>query len=88
MGAREFHPDPRAPQPLDRLQVKTLSSLAFAQQRPRARLDPERPVGATGRGRLQKRAEGIGRELELAAAGARLGDLGKADRDDRRLGAR
>ncbi len=80
MGARELHPHPGPLERLNRLAIKRLGGLAFAQQRPRARLDPERPISATGRGRLRKLTEGIGRELRLAAAGGRLDQLDQPPR--------
>ena len=44
--AGELGTQPGPAEPLDRLAVQALGGLAVAQQRPRARLDPERPVGA------------------------------------------
>ena len=50
MGAGERHTDAGAAEPLDRLAVEAFGRLALAQQRSRARLDPQRPVRAARRG--------------------------------------
>src|SRR6185312_12949285 len=62
-------------QPLDRLPIQALGLVALAQQSPRARLDPERPVAATRAGNLGEPLERIGRELGLATAGGRHDQL-------------
>jgi hypothetical protein len=75
VGARELHPYTGPAERLDRLAIERLGGFPLGHQRSGAGLDPERPVGATGRGRLRKPAEGIDRELGLAAAGGRLDQL-------------
>ena len=54
-GAGELAAEARAAEPLDRLAVEPLRGIALAQQRPRARLDAERPVGAARRVLLESR---------------------------------
>ena len=48
--------------------VQALGDLAFAEQRPRASLDPQRPVRATGAGHSREPFEGVGSQVSLAAA--------------------
>src|SRR4051794_41829062 len=54
VSAGELHPDASPGEPLDRLAIEPLGGLAIAKERPRARLDTERPVRSTG--------SGVGRE--------------------------
>jgi hypothetical protein len=48
MGAGERHTDVGAAEPLDRFAIQLFGGRAVAQQRSRARLDPQRPVRASG----------------------------------------
>ena len=75
MRTGELGPKPRTAQPLDRLPVQTVGYLTFAQQRPRAGLDPERPVGAAGARSLRKPIESVGRDLAAVAPDRRLDQL-------------
>ena len=71
VGARELGADARAAEPLDRLAVEALGVVAVAQQRARARLDPQRPVGAARPRRLREPLERGGRrarDVPLRAA--------------------
>src|SRR6476469_1874088 len=78
MTSGELDADAGAGEPLDRLAVERLGGFPVAQQRPRAGLDAERPVGATGPGCLRKLAEGIDRELRLPASDGRLDQLDRS----------
>ncbi len=71
MGASELGADPRAGEPLDRLAVEALGGLAVAEQRPRAGLDPQRPVGAAGARRLREPPEGVGSRARASRCGRR-----------------
>ena len=75
MGAGQFHADAGAAKPLDRLAVEAVGLLAFAQQRPRARLDAQRPVGAGGAGPFCELAQGVRRDVGTVASDARLDQL-------------
>jgi hypothetical protein len=75
VGAGEVHPNAGAGEAFDRLAIERLGRFAVAEQRPRAGLDAERPIGATGRGCVRKPAEGIGGEPGLAAPDGRLDQL-------------
>jgi hypothetical protein len=75
MTTGELDADAGAGEALDRLAIERLGGFPVAQQRPRARLDAERPVGATGRGCLRKLAEGIQSRLRLPAPDGRLDQL-------------
>jgi hypothetical protein len=48
MGASELDAHMGAAESLDRLEIEALGGIALVQQRSRARLDPQRPVGAAG----------------------------------------
>ena len=67
--AGQFRADPGTAEPLDRLAVQAIGSLALAQQRPRARSGPERPVAAADTGGLREPP------LTTAAALVWSGDL-------------
>jgi hypothetical protein len=54
------------------------SRLAVAQQCPRARLDPQRPVAARGRGCLRQMPHGIGGSLGLPGPGGGLDELSQS----------
>lgn len=72
---RELHPDSGAGEPLYRLAIERLSSFPVAQQRPRAGVDAERPVGATGACHLREPAQAVGGEIGLPAPGDGLDQL-------------
>jgi hypothetical protein len=78
MTAGELDVDAGAGEPLDRLAIERLGGFPVAEQRLRAGLDAERPVGATGPGCLRKLAEGIDSELRLAAPNGGLDQLDPA----------
>ena len=61
VGAGKRDADAGAAKAFDRLSIEGLRGLILAEQRPRAGLDAEPPVGATGTGRLREALEGIGR---------------------------
>src|SRR5579871_5912840 len=67
-----------AGEPVDRLAVQVLRDLTLAQQRPRAGLDPQRPISGTGVCDLRETLEGIGSGPRLAAANSRLDELNQA----------
>src|SRR5204862_6135100 len=75
MRAGQLHADAGAPKPLDRLAVEAVGFLAFAQQRPRTRLDPQRPVGAGGAGPFCELAQCVRRAVGPVASDARLDQL-------------
>src|SRR5262249_24961909 len=75
MSAGEFRTDERAAEPLDCLAVESLG-VVLAQQRARARLDPQRPFGAAGPRGLRELPEGAGSVLGFAHPGGRLDELG------------
>ena len=75
MRAGQFHADTGPAEPLDRLAVQPLGGLVIAQQRPRAGLDAERPVGAGGRGHLLQTAQGADPALGLPGPGGGLDQL-------------
>ena len=68
MGASELNADARAAQSVDRLAVKALGGLVAAEQRPRAGLDTECPVGATCSSLVRESLQGFGGSLGLAIA--------------------
>ena len=76
VGAGELHTDGSAGQAIDRLAIEALGGLVIAEQSPRARCDPQRPVGSTGCGCQREMAQDTGCELGLAAAGGSLDLLG------------
>ena len=47
MAPGELGAHSRSTEPLDRITVELVGGLAFAQERPRAQLDPKHPVGPT-----------------------------------------
>jgi len=75
MRPGELDADLGAGKVLDRLPVQTLCRRTFAQQRPRARLDPERPFGAAGAGSLREPIQGVGRDVAAVAPDRRLDQL-------------
>src|SRR5262245_10561401 len=74
-GAGEVDPAATAREPLDRLAVELLGGVAFAEQRARAGLDAERPVGAARPRAFAQALERRGRRVRRAAAHARLDQL-------------
>ena len=68
MGASELHANTGATETTDRLEIEALGGIAVAQARPRARLDPQRPVGAAGVCHRREPMERIRRALGLSAA--------------------
>ena len=68
MGASELHANTGATETTDRLEIEALGGIAVAQARPRARLDPQRPVGAAGVCHRREPMERIRRALGLPAA--------------------
>src|ERR1700742_1541897 len=75
MTAGDLAADAGPCEPLDRLAIERLGGFPVAQQRPRAGLDAERPVGAAGPGRLRKLAEGIASTLRVPAPDGLLDQL-------------
>ena len=75
LGAGQVGRDVAARQPLDRLLVEGLGGRAVGQQRARAGLEPERPVGAAGARALAEALEGRGGELRAARAHRGLDEL-------------
>src|SRR6266568_8041533 len=75
VGAGERHPDAGAGEAVDPLAVLALGGLALAEQRPRARLDPERPVAAAGAGTVRQPLEGADGVPGHPAAALRLDQL-------------
>ena len=73
--AGELYADPGPGEALDGLAVEPLRSVAFAQERPRASLDTERPVRAAGSCRHRKLLERVRRQLGRAAPCGRLNQL-------------
>ena len=72
VGPRELHAHAGAPQPLDRLLVEAIGGVAVAEQRARAGLDAERPIGAAGPGAEREPLERPFRDAALSGAGGRL----------------
>ena len=68
MGASELHANTGATETTDRLEIEALGGIAVAQARPRARLDPQRPVGPAGVCHRREPMELIRRALGLPAA--------------------
>ena len=60
LGAPQFDADTRAAQAVDRLALEDFGALAVGEQRPRAGLDAERPVGTAGAGHIREAVEGAG----------------------------
>ncbi len=77
MGAGEMYADVRTPEPFDRLPIETLGVIPVRKGCARAGLDPERPVGAAGAGRLGDQLERSARELRLSGPDGRLDQLGQ-----------
>src|SRR5690348_4357477 len=80
MRATQLKGDATAAQPFERLAVEALGG-AVAQQRTRARLDAERPLGPSHLRALAESFERVSRQLGLVAADGRLDQLG--ERPDR-----
>ena len=68
MRAGELRTEPGTAQPVDRVVVQLVGGRPAAQQRPAARLYPERPVGAAGPRRVREPLERITCELGIARA--------------------
>src|SRR3954468_14650267 len=77
MCAGELRTPPRAAQPIDRLAVEIPGRGAAAHQRPAARLDAEREVGAGRLCRLGQPLARIARDFRLAKACGGLDELRK-----------
>jgi hypothetical protein len=75
MGSGEVHADAGLFQPFDRFAIKGLSGLTVANQRSRARLDPQCPVGAGRTGHLTEAINRLGRAHCLSASGSRFDEL-------------
>src|SRR5437868_1367415 len=69
-----------APEPLDGLAVQLVGGGPVAQQRPAARLDAERELGAAGLRRLRQPLERIAGELGVPQAGGCLDQFGQHPR--------
>ncbi len=67
VSASQLSAQAGASQVVDRLAVMILSDLIRGQQGARARLGPQRPVGAAGAGGLRERLQGVGRADRLPA---------------------
>jgi hypothetical protein len=85
MGAGELRTQPGTAQPLDRLAVQRVGGGAVAYQRPGARLDAKREVGAGRLGRLPKSLQRIACELCVSGARGCLDELGQRPGGDPRL---
>jgi hypothetical protein len=72
VGAAERPADAGAAKPVDRLAIEALGCIAVAQHRARARLDSQRPIGATCACRLRESLEGVGSALGFSAGRGRL----------------
>src|SRR5207237_7208387 len=86
MGTGELDADAGAAEPVDRLPIEALGGLAVAQQRSRAGLDPQRPVGAAGASRLREPLEGVSRARSLPAPGGGLDELDQPPGERQLLG--
>src|SRR6266702_8913633 len=80
VGAAEFHAQPGAGEPAERLAVQSLGRLVIADQRSRAGLDAERPVTPAGAGAVREPLEGAERPLGYPTAGRCLNHLGRRPR--------
>src|SRR6516164_4565406 len=76
LGAPVFHGEAGAAEAVDRLTVEGFGALALGEQRPRAGLDAERPVGTAGAGHLREPIEGASRPLGHPGPRRRLDELG------------
>src|SRR5699024_4933936 len=81
-GAGEMDDAAAARQPLDRLAVVGLRVAVVAEQRARARLDAERPVGRARTRALAQAIERGGRGVRRAAANAGLDQLHERPREE------
>ena len=78
MSAGQLDADAGPAQPLDGLPVQALGLLSLAQQRLRARLDPQSPGGAADGGHLGEPPAGVSGRLGLPAARGRLDQLNQS----------
>src|SRR5207302_1338578 len=85
VGAGELDADAGVAEPVDRLPIQALGGLAVAQQRSRAGLDAERPVGAAGAGAVRESLEGAGCALGYPAPGRCLDQLDRRPRWENEL---
>src|SRR6202035_1264710 len=76
LGAREFHAEASAAKAVDRLAVEDLGVLASGDERTRAGLDAECPVGTAGASHLREPVQGIGRSFGHPHPGGCLDELG------------
>src|SRR6476660_8358258 len=86
MGAGELRPERRAAEPSDRLEIQGLRCLVLAYQRPRARHDPESPLGAARARGLDESFEGLGGAVRVPTTYASLDQLGQPPVGDEELG--
>src|SRR4029077_16985163 len=70
-----LHPQGSAAEAVDGLAVEVLGGYAVADQRPRAGLDTQRPVGPADAGDAGEPLDGVGRALWYSAAHRRLDEL-------------
>jgi hypothetical protein len=76
-GARQLHGDPTPAEPVDRLAVQLVGAVSLGDQRPRAGLDPQRPLGPAGPRMLGEAPQRGGRHLHLAGARGRFDQIGQ-----------
>src|SRR5580658_2269640 len=77
-GASQIHPQASAAEAVDRLAVVALGGVPVADQRPRAGLGTQRPVGPAGAGQAGEPLQRAGRALGYPAAHRRLHQLDKS----------
>src|SRR3954447_19021904 len=85
VSAGELHPDASPGEPLYRLAIEPLGGLAIAKERPRARLDAERPVRSTGSSVGREPPQGVGSRLRPPAPNSGLDELRQRQRGERQL---
>ena len=85
MRPSEVGTKPCTAQPIDRLAIPALCVLAFAEQRPAARMYPQPPVTAAGARRLGQSLERLDSEPGFPGSRGRLDQLGKRPRGDPQL---
>jgi hypothetical protein len=83
MGSGELAADASTAEPFDGFQVQALSHLAVAEQRPRPRLESERPVGAAGSCHLGEPLQGVVRPFTSPRTGGGLEHFDESHSRDR-----
>src|SRR4051794_12268831 len=77
-----MHLDSATAEPLDRLQVEVFGARAVAEEGPRPRLDPERPVGAAQPGSFGEPLKRVAGELRLVASRGGLDQFDQRPREE------